>query len=308
MELDNYRNFLAIVEAGSFTGAAECVHIAQPALSKQVRVLENYFGTKLIITNRGSRQIILTEAGHALYQKAKYICSLEDLAKEEIDNIVGCTSGTLRISVANSRSALFIANALKDFVKLYPDVTYAIYEGSIAEQVQQLLNGFTEIGILSVPITHEDSFEILFKREEKLCAVAAKKSSWLQQQKGNLHLRDLENIPLSLSMGCCEIVKKEFQKQSLVHRILCINTTRSTALQWAEDGLAVALVPIEPKEKLGSYFLVRQLVDVEAEFAKTVVRVKGRPMSAIAKSFLRFYAQNRNSQQVCNLEKLLREN
>ena len=50
MDLDIYRNFLAIVEAGSFTGAADFVHIAQPALSKQLRNLETFFGTKLIIT------------------------------------------------------------------------------------------------------------------------------------------------------------------------------------------------------------------------------------------------------------------
>ena len=38
MELESYRNFLAIIEAGSFTGAAECVHVAQPALSKQLKI------------------------------------------------------------------------------------------------------------------------------------------------------------------------------------------------------------------------------------------------------------------------------
>lgn len=47
MELESYRNFLAIIEAGSFTGAAECVHVAQPALSKQLKTLENFFGAKL---------------------------------------------------------------------------------------------------------------------------------------------------------------------------------------------------------------------------------------------------------------------
>lgn len=99
MELDNYRNFLAIIEAGSFTGAADYVHIAQPALSKQLRALENYFGTKLIITTRGSRQILLTEAGRVLYQKAKYMCALEDLAKSEIENIMGGVVGTLRFSM-----------------------------------------------------------------------------------------------------------------------------------------------------------------------------------------------------------------
>ena len=101
MDLDIYRNFLAIVEAGSFTGAADFVHIAQPALSKLLRNLENFFGTKLIITQRGSRQLLLTEAGRAVYQKAKYMCSLEDLAKSEIENIVGGVIGTLRFSIAN---------------------------------------------------------------------------------------------------------------------------------------------------------------------------------------------------------------
>lgn len=109
MELDNYRNFLAIIEAGSFTGAADYVHIAQPALSKQLRALENYFGTKLIITTRGSRQILLTEAGRVLYQKAKYMCALEDLAKSEIENIMGGVVGTLRFSIANS-AVLYSSN------------------------------------------------------------------------------------------------------------------------------------------------------------------------------------------------------
>ena len=46
MELESYRNFLAIIEAGSFTGAAECVHVAQPALSKQLKTLENYYNAR----------------------------------------------------------------------------------------------------------------------------------------------------------------------------------------------------------------------------------------------------------------------
>lgn len=63
MDLENYRNFLAIVEAGSMTAASEFIHIAQPALSKQLKTLEAAFGTKLIITTRGSKHLILTDAG-----------------------------------------------------------------------------------------------------------------------------------------------------------------------------------------------------------------------------------------------------
>ena len=117
MELESYRNFLAIIEAGSFTGAAECVHVAQPALSKQLKTLENFFGAKLIITTRGSRQLILTEAGRILYQKAKYICSLEDLARNEIDNIIGGAVGTTvgaLINQGNTKLKDDINQAIKD--------------------------------------------------------------------------------------------------------------------------------------------------------------------------------------------------
>lgn len=308
MELESYRNFLAIIEAGSFTGAAECVHVAQPALSKQIRALENYFGAKLIITTRGSRQLILTEAGRILYQKAKYICSLEDLAKNEIDNVIGGAVGTLRISAANSRSALFISTSLKSFCKLYPKVTYEIYEGGIAEQAQQLLNGITELGILSVPITHEDSFEVLFQRREELSAVFHKDAVWLDRNTSAITLKELSEMPLSVSAGCCDILKKCCAESSLAPQIFSISTTRNTALQWALEKTAVAIVPIEPNEYLGEEFVTKKITDAQIDLFKTIVKVKDRPLSVIAQKFLKFYSQKRNSQQVCDLAKIFNNN
>lgn len=174
MEIDNYRNFLAIVEAGSMTSASEFVHIAQPALSKQLKSLEGYFGTKLIITTRGSKHLILTDAGKILYHKAKYICSLEDMARIEIDDISDGNRGTLRISAANSRSSIFIKTCLEPFHDLFPNVVYEIYEGSVNEQSQQLLSGITELGILSVPLIHQNDFES-YSKERKIYAPFSRK-------------------------------------------------------------------------------------------------------------------------------------
>ncbi len=306
MELDNYRNFLAIIEAGSFTGAADYVHIAQPALSKQLRSLENYFGTKLIITTRGSRQILLTEAGRVLYQKAKYMCALEDLAKSEIESIMGGVIGTLRFSIANSRSALFIKSSLKDFCALYPNIKCELFEAGINEQTQQLLNGITELGILSVPIEHQDNFEILFRRDEQLTAVFHKDSVFLEPNKTSVTLKELEDIPLSLSSGCSEIVLKAFAQNSLVPRIMCTSTTRSTTLEWTRTKAAVAIVPVEPGEALGDEFVSLPITDLKTDVYKTVVKVKDRPLSVAAQHFLKFYSKTRNSQQVCDLEAVLK--
>ena len=286
MDLDIYRNFLAIVEAGSFTGAADFVHIAQPALSKQLRNLENFFGTKLIITQRGSRQLLLTEAGRAVYQKAKYMCSLEDLAKSEIENIVGGVIGTLRFSIANIKCELF--------------------EASIGEQSQQLLNGITELGILSVPITHQDSFEVLFRRREELAAVFHKESVFLEPEAKGIFLKQLDAVPVSLSAGSAEIFLKACEEAHVSPRVTCISTTRSTALEWTRVKAAIAIVPVEPKESLGETFVIKPIIDLETDIHKTVVKVKDRPLSVAAQHFLRFYARTRGSQQVCNLEELLK--
>ncbi len=306
MEIDNYRNFLAIVEAGSMTSASEFVHIAQPALSKQLKSLEGYFGTKLIITTRGSKHLILTDAGKILYHKAKYICSLEDMARNEIDDISDGSRGTLRISAANSRSSVFINTCLEPFHDLFPNVVYEIYEGSVNEQSQQLLSGITELGILSVPLIHQNDFEVLFQREEEVCAIFSKNSKFLPEGGSDtISVKELSPLPLCASAGCHLIMSKVFKEHNLKPHILSICTTRTAALQWAEDDYGVSIVPMEPGENIGSHFVCRRIEEAGADLFKTVVKVKGRPLSVIARKFLKFYSEARHSKRVGKLSTMM---
>lgn len=303
MEIDNYRNFLAIVEAGSMTAASEYIHIAQPALSKQVKSLENYFGTKLIITTRGSKHLILTDAGRILYHKAKYICSLEDMAKNEIGDVSDGSKGTLRFTVANSRAAVFIKECLEPFHRLFPLINYEIHEGGITEQSQQLLSGIAELGILSVPPIHQNNFDVLFRRKEKIVCVTAENSMFL---KGITipTLPELAECPLCLSTGCHLMMSKIFAEKSIRPQILSICTTRTTALRWAEDDCGVSIVPMEPKEKLPEGLIAKAITGVDTDLYKTVVRVKGRPLSVVAKKFLQFYSDVRDSERMIKIKDL----
>lgn len=96
MDMEYYRNFIAIVEAGSLSAASKRVHVAQPALSNQLKLLQKKFGTQLVNIRRGVHNIELTNAGCILYNKAKYLCSLEDDTQREISDCVngytGCES------------------------------------------------------------------------------------------------------------------------------------------------------------------------------------------------------------------------
>lgn len=306
MDLENYRNFLAIVEAGSMTSASEFIHIAQPALSKQLKTLEASFGTKLIITTRGSKHLILTDAGKILYHKAKYICSLEDMARSEIDDITDGNRGVLRISAANSRSSVFINACLEPFHDLFPNVTYEIYEGSIGEQSQQLLSGITELGILSVPLIHQNDFDILFQRREEICAIFSKNSKFLENISDGdaISLKELSTLPLCSSAGCHLIMSKIFKNHNLTPKVLSICTTRTSALQWAYDDYGVAIVPFEAKEPMHEQLIRKKIPQAITDLHKTIVKVRGRPLSAIAKKFLKFYSEIRHSERVKNFDEL----
>jgi DNA-binding transcriptional LysR family regulator len=86
MNLRALSNFLSVAEAGSLQGAANIVHIAQPALTRQVAMLEEEFGTRLFL--RHHRGVTLTEAGEQLREHAERI--LAEVAKTRVGDVDGC--------------------------------------------------------------------------------------------------------------------------------------------------------------------------------------------------------------------------
>ena len=308
MELDYYRNFIAIVEFGSLTAAAEQVHLAQPALSKQLRTLEAHFNTKLLLTRRGSKNLVITDAGRSLYRKAKRMCALDDQVLEEINDIGGGTKGELRISVANSRAALLINSVLRKFHALYPQINYRLYEAAISEQVQQLLTGVTELGIMTLPLRrHQDNFDILFRRAEAISAVFHEESPFVPEKDSECRLDIVAQMPLTVSAGVNTILRPYFEEKNLKPRILCVSTNKGTALEWVRSRHAIGIIPTEPGEYLGEGLIVRPLVDIPQDYYNTIVKLRGQPLSALAGNFLKFYAAACDAEPVCDLDMLIRK-
>ena len=95
MELEHYRNFIAIVDCGSLTAAAEVLHVAQPALTAQVKAMQKKYGAPLLRIRRGARSLEVTSEGLILYNKAKYLCAIEDSAQREITSAKNGVAGKL---------------------------------------------------------------------------------------------------------------------------------------------------------------------------------------------------------------------
>lgn len=179
MDLSVYRNFITIVECGNLSAAAEHLHIAQPALTTQMKNLQKSYGTTLMHIKRGARNIELTDAGSILYNKAKFLLALESDAHREIAACEKGTAGKLRISLSPSMSILFVQNFLAGFSKLNPGIQYDLYEVPIQEQTEQLLSGMTEIGVANAPLIQTHRFETLYQKKERLAVICHKNSAFL---------------------------------------------------------------------------------------------------------------------------------
>lgn len=292
MDIEYYRNFIAIVDAGSISAAAKQISIAQPALSNQLKLLQRRFGTELLRVRRGGHSIELTDAGCILYNKAKYLCSVENAAIREISDCHAGFSGTLRISLSPSMAINFINTRLSKFATQYPQINYEIHEVSIDKQIEQLLSGQTEIGIANAPLKQEFRFETLYSRKESMIAIFHKDSPYLQNDNPNILLDDLENIPLCLSRGCSELFLNVCSDSRIFPHVLSINTTKLATITWAQRNIGVAIVPASLEEQFGTELVRKQIKDDRLFLEKTLSIVKDRPLSTVAKTFLEYFMQN----------------
>ena len=289
MDIEYYRNFIAIVDAGSISAAAKQICIAQPALSNQLKVLQKRFGAELLRVRRGGHSIELTDAGCILYNKAKFICSAENTALKEISDCHAGFAGTLKISLSPSMSINFIKNCLSDFYKRYPQINYELYEVPISLQTQQLLEGKTEIGIANAPLKQTKRFETLFSRKERLVALFHKQSHYLSDDKPNILLDDLEDMPLCLSRGCSELFLSVCSDSRIFPQVMSINTTKLSAIAWAEENTGIAIVPASATELFSNELVRKEIKDERLFLEMTLSIVKGRQLSEVAKTFINYY-------------------
>lgn len=288
MDIEYYRNFIAIIDAGNISAAAKNISIAQPALSNQLKLLQKKYGTKLLHIKRGGHYIELTDAGRALYNTAQLICQAEANVQKEIGSCSAGYSGTLRISLSPSMSIGLIKKYLSEFSKLYPKINFELYELSTKEMTEQLLQGKTEIGIANAPLKQASRFETIYKRKEQLIALFHQNSPFLQSNRQNILLEDLAGIPLCLSRGCSDLFLNTCYDSHLSPKVLSINTTKTSTITWALENAGVAVVPAAPEEYFHTDLIAKNIKDDRLFLYKTISIVKGHDLSPVAKLFLNF--------------------
>ena len=194
MDLRQLEYFVRVAELGSFTRAGIALDVAQPALSRQVRLLEVELRQSLL--TRNGRGAIPTEAGKLLLEHGRGILHQVDRAREELGRVRGSLAGRVAIGLPTSLARVLTVPLTRAFRQHLPQATLSISEGlSIALQ-ESLVNGRLDIAVLynAKPSAETEIFPLL---EEDLLLVQARPPG-LQEDPGPgpISLRAVSLLPL----------------------------------------------------------------------------------------------------------------
>ncbi len=151
MDYDQLASFLEVAKLGSFSRAAEKIYRTQPAISAQVRLLEQECGEKLF--DRSGKKVLLTPAGEILRRYAEKILDLQKEALQAIAEINQTPRGKLYMG-ANEATCLYVLpKTFAHFKRLYPLVQISIYRNFSHKILQKVQEGALDLGIVTLPQT-----------------------------------------------------------------------------------------------------------------------------------------------------------
>jgi len=170
MNFTHLAAFLAVVETGSVTGASARLHISQPALTREIRDLEERLGVTLF--DRRPRGMSPTEAGRLLARYATRIFSLADEAEAAIDEYAGLMRGTLKLAASRTIGSCVLPSVLDTFCILYPSVEVDVAEMNTEQVEGSLLAYERQLGFVEGPFD-TDAFDSVVLGRDTLIPVAA---------------------------------------------------------------------------------------------------------------------------------------
>ncbi len=238
MDIYQLRYFLAVVETRNFSRAAERVFVSQPTLSAGIKKLETDLG--VILLNRGTRNITLTEAGTRFLPRARTIIYECNAAKQEARG--KASAQRLQVGLHRVIPIAHISALLADFKKTHPDVQIAIKEGA-AEQLQSWLD---ENRIdLAISTQSPEFGKIQFERLFATKCVLAVPHNHTFTSRSSVPIKQLDRLDFIHRSHCLTEteITRTFAKESVNPHIVFRTDEDAKALALVAAGIGLCMLP-----------------------------------------------------------------
>ncbi|HSW40741.1 MAG TPA: LysR substrate-binding domain-containing protein [Acidobacteriota bacterium] len=243
MELRHLKYFVAVAEQLHFRHAAEIVHVAQPALSQQIRQLEKELGVTLF--ERSRHKVRLTTAGKAFYENAQDILRKADQAVAKVRKVDLGDAGTIRIGFVSTAAIRVLPEAIKKLRRQAPSAEVELNELASGEQIDGLYREQLDVCFVHAKLSQNILKTRIVAREQLIAAVPA--SSDLARAR-HIDMRELASwtsiMPAGHSIsGFYEQVRMAYQVAGVRPERVHYTRLLQTGLLLVAAGIGVSLVP-----------------------------------------------------------------
>lgn len=282
MDTQNLKAFLLVAETGSFSLAAQKLHLTQPAVSKRVAQLEQQLNT--ILFDRIGRTITTTEAGQALLPHARAVQLELQAAEQSVRDLAGEVRGRLRLATSHHIGLHRLPPVLSFFSQTYPHVQLDI-EFMDSEQAYELtLRGEAELAVVTLAPTPVDSVVTRPIWPDPLDFMI--QTGHALSGHNDLDLEQLSKYPAilpGLNTYTGQIVKSLFDRRGLPMQVAIATNYLETIRMMAAVGLGWTVLP---RSMLDASLVTLPIHDARIERTLGVVHHESRSLSRAARAFI----------------------
>ncbi len=289
--------FYTVAERGSFSAAAQALHMSQPAVTMQIQALEEHFGTKLL--NRSTKRIELSEAGRILLPYARKILELSretDAAMAAFSNML---LGRLQLGASLTIGEYVLPRLLGPFGRAYPDISIMLKVMNTSQILEEIAGHQLNFGLIEAPVEHPDMvLEPVMEDELKLIVPSGHP---LAERPDPIELSEVLTYPFVLrekGSGTRKVMEDVLIERGIdpgaIRTVMELGSTGAVKSA-VEEGLGITMLSTSTVKHETALGLVKMIDIADASFKRNFYAIQLRsallPMSAT--TFLTYLKEQR---------------
>jgi len=236
MDLEHLRTLIAIAEEGSLSAAARRRHLSQPAVSMQMKALEDGLGSRLI--HRGTRGIRLTAAGEAFLVHARRALQTLDAGRAEVAEVEGLARGSLRLGATDAATEI-LSDAFLRLHARHPGIEVSVEIDATGALIRSLRQARLDLVLGTLPVNEADVVEEALARER--LGLVAPKTARMTSQSDLLAREPFIAYPRGSTTRA--LIERAMAREGLVARPVMEIGRPAIMAQLVASGLGVSVLP-----------------------------------------------------------------
>lgn len=288
--------FVAVVERRNFTRAAKALRVSQPAVSFQIRALEESLGAQLL--ERLGRQVSLTPAGEVVYAEAKNILAAEERMREAVASLNSLHTGKVVVGASTIPGEYVLPRLAGEFKALYPGVQIALRIGESKKVADWLLDRTVDLGVVGVQVDNPQlSFTRIFS-DELVVVLPAGHPLAAQEEIGLEQLLKEPFVLRGAGSGTRQVFEHALTDAGLspdrLNAVMELDTTRAV-LSAVEAGVGVSVVSRWSVAELGRSLVARPVAGGHLVRELFLAENTARYMTPVARRFAEYLVERGRS-------------